>query len=161
MKRGKFAGAALVSGVTAASATTSALQKNVEFDGAFTRSEIAATECVDWNAFRARLKGTYSSITLAGSDDPVGRTCTGPTANTLCQALHTGTVAQLACDGYVWNVDFCQSGWELSADGVVCYCGGDYVIRPCISSNGDWGGVRGPSCESTGNRSQMISVTCR
>ncbi len=160
MKRGKTAALVVIAIVTASAATSA--QRGTEYSGAFTRSEIAATQCMEWNAFRSKLRGAYSSITLAGSEDPAGRTCTGTAANALCQALHDGTpVAHLVCDGHVWNVDFCQSGWELSADATACYCGGDYAIRPCIVSNGDWGGVRGPSCESNGNRSQVISVACR
>ena len=159
---------AALAAVTVVSATTTPsgaqqAKSTATFSSAFERAEIAATQCMDWNAFRARLTGTYSSITLAGSQDPTGRTCTGTSANTLCRALHDGTpVSNLLCDGFVWNVDYCSdSSWELSADGTVCYCGGNYDVRPCISTNGDWGGVRGPSCESNGNRSQVITVTCR
>jgi hypothetical protein len=166
MSSGKVAVVA-AGAIAAASVTTSSGAQPpsaaATFSGAFTRGEIAATQCMDWNAFRASLTGTYSSITLAGSQDPAGRTCTGATASTLCRALHEGSaVSNVVCDGYVWNVDYCSdSSWELSADGTACNCAGSYDVRPCIGTNADWGGLRGPSCEYSGNQTQTISVTCR
>src|SRR5678815_6126124 len=64
--------------------------------------------CTAWNNFRASLTGTYSKITLRGSGYSGGVTCGGANANTLCQALRTGsTVTSLACDGNTWNVGEC------------------------------------------------------
>src|SRR5262249_44469745 len=40
-----------------------------------------AQNCTDWNNFRASLTGSYSSVTVFGSNDMVGKTCTGNAAN--------------------------------------------------------------------------------
>jgi hypothetical protein len=135
----------------------------VAFVGSFKHAEVAEHSCSAWNSFRAKLDGRYSSITLAGSKDPVGRTCTGAAANTLCRALRRGDpVVDLQCDGHTWNVDYCsEQSWELSADGTACSCVGNYDVRPCIASNGDWGGIAGPVCASGHNEDQTITVVCR
>ncbi len=133
------------------------------FTDTFTQGQVATQQCIDWNAFRTKLTGTYTSITLSGSNDQTGRTCTGAGANTLCQALHNGTtVAGLSCGGYTWNVDFCSGmTWELSADATTCSCNGTYNVRPCINTNGDWGGINGPTCQLGNNGTQTITVVCK
>ncbi|HSQ65321.1 MAG TPA: hypothetical protein VLM85_19010 [Polyangiaceae bacterium] len=133
----------------------------VSYHASFDTFIVPTTQCTDWDSFRANLKGTYSSITLSGSNDPTGRTCTGVNANTLCQALHSGTtVVNLSCGGYAWNVDTCVSGTsiEISADGTACYCSitNGYAVRPCIG-NQNWGGIESTACEAP---PQTISVVC-
>lgn len=132
----------------------------VVFTAAFTQSQIATAQCPVWTAFRAKLTGTYSSITISGSSDPVGRTCTGVSANTLCQALRTGSpVSALSCNGNTWYVDTCAGGLEIAADGAACSCKTPgYAVRPCLSSNGDWGGVNTATCTGP---SQTMTVTCK
>jgi hypothetical protein len=144
------------SGGTCGTATTGAT-----YSESFTTLVVATQQCTDWNNWRAGLTGTYTSITLSGSNDTTGRTCTGAAASTLCQALHDGTkVIDLSCGGFTWSVDFCSGmTWELTADGAACTCTNPgYNIRPCINSNGDWGGITTKTCAAP---SQTLSVTCQ
>ena len=55
-----LAALAAVTVVCATTTPSSAQQARsaATFIGAFERAEIAATQCMDWNAFRARLTGT-------------------------------------------------------------------------------------------------------
>jgi hypothetical protein len=130
------------------------------YSESFVNLQVAKTQCTDWEAWRAGLTGTYTSITLSGSNDTTGRTCTGTDANTLCQALHNGTTVNVTCGGFTWNVDFCSGmTWELTADNAACTCTDPgYNIRPCINTNGDWGGITTKSCSAP---SQTLSVTCQ
>jgi hypothetical protein len=49
--------------------------------------------------------------------------------------------------------------WELTADNAACNCTNPgYNIRPCINTNGDWGGIDTKTC---GAPSQTLSVTCQ
>ena len=132
----------------------------VAFSGSFTQGQVASGQCPLWTSFRAKLTGTYSTITISGSSDLVGRTCTGVSANTLCQALRTGTtVSGLACNGNTWFVDQCSGGLEITADGAACACKTPgYAVRPCLSSNGDWGGVNTATCNGP---TQTMNVTCK
>ena len=122
------------------------------------------TQCTDWQTFRGKLTGTYSSVTISGSNDTVGRTCTGTAANTICQAMHNKTtVSALSCGGYIWNVDeSCYVNTpdvEISADNSTCTCqsSGGYDVRPCIG-NENWGGINGVTCNAA---SQTLTVTCK
>ncbi|AGP38672.1 PKD domain-containing protein [Sorangium cellulosum] len=132
----------------------------VEFSEQFTQGETAFEQCSAWDAFRASLTGSYSSVTLRGSRDPDGVTCTGAAANTLCQALHDGTpTGPIECDGRTWTVgtDCGPPGVvELTADGFECSCSSTYVARPCVGMEA-WGGVNSDSCFPP---SQTISVVC-
>ena len=131
------------------------------YSQSFTQNVVASAQCTAWNTWRASLTGTYTSVTLSGSNDTTGRTCTGSGANTLCQALHNGTATSVAnCGGFTWYVDNCSSqGWELTADNAQCTCSNPgYNVRPCINTNGDWGGIKGLTCAAP---SQTITVTCQ
>ncbi len=131
------------------------------FSDAFTQNVTPTTQCTDWQNFRAKLTGTYSSVTISGSNDTVGRTCTGSSANTICQALHNKTtVSALSCGGFFWNVYLsCGSDVEISADNSTCTCtsSGGYDVRPCIG-NLNWGGINGVTCTAP---SQTLTVTCK
>jgi hypothetical protein len=130
------------------------------FTDSFTQNQTPTTQCTDWQTFHAKLTGTYSSVTLSGSNDTTGRTCTGTNANTICQALHNQTtVAALSCGGYTWNVyTGCNGDVELSADGTTCGCPTTgYDVRPCIA-NSNWGGINTATCTGP---SQTITVTCK
>jgi len=130
------------------------------YSQSFTQNVVATAQCTAWNSWRAGLTGTYTSVTLSGSNDTTGRTCTGTAANTLCQALHNGTAATVTCGGFTWNVDFCSGmTWELTADNAACNCTSPgYNIRPCINTNGDWGGINTQTCAAP---SQSLTVTCQ
>jgi hypothetical protein len=132
----------------------------VVFTDTFTTGVEAVAQCADWNAFRAQLTGVYTSITMRGSNDPVGHTCTGATATAMCNALNTGGAAgPTLCDGNTWLVDVCN-GTELNASGVTCACqtpGVGYDLRPCIS-NLNWGGVDTVTCSAP---TQTMTVICQ
>ncbi|HSQ67678.1 MAG TPA: hypothetical protein VLM85_30920 [Polyangiaceae bacterium] len=132
----------------------------ITFSQSFTQNVTATTQCTAWNTFRSTLTGTYSSITLSGSNDPTGRTCTGATANTLCQALHNNTpVSAVSCGGYTWATGTCGGGIELSADGTICVCSTPgYCTRPCINTNANWGGIATDTCSAP---TQTVTVTCK
>jgi hypothetical protein len=117
--------------------------------------------CTDWNAFRSTISSgvTYSLVTLSGSNNSTGFTCTGAAANTLCQALRAGTNTGLInCNGRNWSVGNCGGGMEISADGGLCTCGSLNVARPC-HPNPDFGGMAGGS--SCGQASQTLQVNCQ
>jgi hypothetical protein len=103
------------------------------------------------------LSGNFNSITMKGSNDNVGLTCTGMGANTLCQALKNGTTATVNCNNTTWSVGNC-TGIELTASGPFCNCTSTYAVRPCIN-NLNWGGIKGNSTCS--QPSQTITVICQ
>jgi hypothetical protein len=128
------------------------------FSDHFAAGSPPAATCTAWNNFRATLTGTYSKITLRGSKDPAGVSCSGASANTLCQALRTGAaVTGLACDGNSWNVGAC-GGTAVSVNSSVCSCptAGAHIARPCIA-NPNWGGMGTATC---GSPAQSMDVIC-
>jgi hypothetical protein len=132
----------------------------VTYTQSFTQGATPVAQCTAWNTFRSSLTGTYSSITISGTNDSVGRSCTGSGANTICQAVRNGTVlSNFACGAFTWNVGSCGSGIELSAQAGLCACTTPtaYTARPCIN-NSNWGGVNGVNCNAP---SQSITVTCK
>ncbi len=132
----------------------------VSYSQAFTTGATPVAQCTAWNTFRTSLTGTYSTVTLSGSNDLVGRSCTGSGANTICQALRNGTaLTSFVCGAYTWNVGTCGNGMELSAQAGNCTCisSASYTVRPCIN-NLNWGGVNTTNC---GAASQTLTVTCK
>ncbi len=131
----------------------------VTYTQMFTQNQQSPSQCTAWNAFRSQLVGTYTSITIKGSNDMTGVTCTGAGANTLCKALQTGSNASVVnCGGRNWTVGTCGNmSIELGANGVVCQCSNGYFVRPCIPTV-NWGGVNGPTCNAA---SQTITVVCQ
>ena len=104
---------------------------------------------------------TYTSITLRGSANTAGRTCTGAAANTLCQALRTGAssaTVSVACGGFTWSVGQCYAGQvELDVGGAFCSCASTYTARPC-HLDANFGGLNGASC---GAANQTLIVNCQ
>jgi hypothetical protein len=137
----------------------------ITFTDSFTTGVTPSTQCTDWNTFRGKLTGTYTSITMKGSKDMTGRTCSGAAANTLCQALHNGTtVGATSCGGYTWEIGITCAAMggspvELSADGTLCACTSPtgYDVRPCIG-NLNWGGINGVTCSAP---TQTMTVSCQ
>jgi hypothetical protein len=99
---------------------------------------------------------------MRGTNDTVGHTCSGTDANTICQALHTGTtVSGLSCGGYTWEVYLsCGSASpELSSDGTTCACETPgYDVRPCINTDANWGGINTATCSAP---TQTMTVSCQ
>jgi hypothetical protein len=128
-----------------------------QYSEVFVTETVAATQCTAWEAWRAALTDTYTSITLSGSNDPIGVTCGATAANILCQALRTNTPTSVVCDGHIWNVGGCGPGNELNVDTPLCTCPtAGYDIRPCFGYP-NWGGINGATCNAA---TQTITVTC-
>ena len=137
----------------------------VGFVDSFTFTESPTTEqCDNWNTYVASLtENDYTKITLSGSLDPVGLSCTEPAkAQALCSGLRTGTVTTVTCGGVQWRsgTDCVCTGLSVSLNPIApCNCGNGfgYAIRPC---NGDpnWGGMGTGSTCFQGD--QTINVVC-
>ncbi|MBP6829583.1 MAG: hypothetical protein KA978_02310, partial [Deltaproteobacteria bacterium] len=122
---------------------------------------VGTLSCSRWDAFRASLDParTYTSITMSGSNNTTGRTCTGAAANSICQALRTGSSFSVSCGGNTWTVGQCYAGRiELNADGLFCNCSSQWSMRPC-HEDPNFGGVGGPS--SCGQAYQTLQANCQ
>ena len=128
----------------------------------------------DWISFRGSLPpADIVQITLFGSNNQVGRSCTDPGA---AQIIANGLrnfdpavnpidtiVAEAECGGFLWRVVNCsdlpngvmikvlQDGDNLGA----CSCSASYALGPAIF-DGDWGGIDGPICSAP---TQTISLS--
>ncbi len=115
----------------------------------------SSSQCTNWNHFRDSLNGNYSSIRINGSNDSIGKICSGSAATELCNALKSGTPTSSECGGTTWRVGTC-GGIELSAStSGICTCDAAFTVRPCIG-NQNWGGIGG----SCGSNTQSLSVVC-
>jgi len=130
-----------------------------------------AAQCTAWETFRGSISSTttYSSITIKGTFDATGVTCSGAGANTLCQNLRTGTTTSIACSGRTWAIGGCGSSTigaspaiSLAAEAGVCSCTSpSYVARPCIDfgiTNPNWGGANTATCSGP---TQTLTVVCQ
>lgn len=138
------------------------------YSASFTNGGSIAAQCSSFNSWRATVTGTYTKVTLRGSGDPVGVSCNGAAANTLCQALNTGTsTGAVNCDGRKWEVyGSCTSGGSapsISADAIgvqsVCNCPSNndlYVVRPCHTN---YGAMNANSCNAS-MPNATLSIVC-
>jgi hypothetical protein len=128
------------------------------YSKAFTGLQVPpAQHCTDWLTFRQQLPLNARSITIKGSNDSVGVTCTGAPAAQIVTALKNGTTVNVSCNARSWGTGNCVGGndWGVSGDGAYCTCTTKYALRPCINHQ-DWGGVNsGGSC---GQPSQTLTV---
>lgn len=126
-----------------------------------------------WGTFRAKLDTTnYTilSITMKGTYDATGRTCSDSfMARKLAHRLKnpiSGSDLTVTCGSYTWVVaglGSCISGGScastsdnvgISADGASAACNcytPSYQMRPIIG-NGNWGGVNTNSCPGLSQR---------
>jgi hypothetical protein len=146
------------SGSGVCEAGTCSVQGTV-FSEDFFQFQSAPAQCDSWNDFLINrlVSGGFSSITMSGTFDLNGVTCSDPTAATqICQALHNGSSVSVLCNGHRWNVGQC-GGLELAVDNSVCFCTGSqsHTVRPCTGSN--WGGVGTETCSAP---SQNMTVVC-
>jgi len=131
------------------------------YSGYFTNgvsSGPTTTQCTSWNSFRAGLTGTYSKVTISGTL-AISVSCTGTNANTLCNALRTGTAVAVTCDGRTWRTGECGTGsWELTTSSSLCFCEptSGYSVRPCVG-NANWGGAGSATCNGP---TQGLKVIC-
>jgi hypothetical protein len=118
----------------------------------------ADKQCADWNAFRASLTGSYSSITVSGTFDaaPGGLTCDVPaTVNQITNALNTGAILNTTCNGKAWRVGTYASTIALTVDMTTlfqCKSNG-YAVAPCATAY--WGGINDYTC---GGKTQRMQV---
>ena len=128
------------------------------FSEDFVQFTSAPAQCSSWNSFlfSQLVDGSYSAVSMSGTFDTTGITCSDPAAATqICQALHHGSFASVFCNGHFWNVGTC-GGVELSVDVGVCFCSFGRTVRPCTGA--DWGGVQTSTC--FGAPSQNMTVVC-
>lgn len=129
------------------------------FSEDFVEFQAAPAQCESWNNFRFNelVEGSYASVSMSGTLDPAGVTCSDPdVATQICRALHDNTPTSVSCSGHVWNVAQCAGG-ELSVDTPVCSCNNfGRTLRPCIGFF-NWGGLNSDTCNP---RSQNITVVC-
>jgi len=123
----------------------------------------------NWVAFRAQLDTTafvFTGVTVKGSADAIGFTCSDPTlVAQMAGSLKDGVVGDWSgCGGTNWHVGVgCFSGVcgtaanaiEFTATGSNCICETPgYTLRPCIGSS-NWGGVNTSTC---GGSTQTMTV---
>lgn len=135
------------------------------FSESFSGGVAPTTQCASWDAFRKSLSASkvYSKITVKGSLDAIGVSCSepgisGPRADAICQALRTGTAIGMPCGSNSWSVSVgCGGAGVISL--VVnlggCACETGFSIHPC-STSANWGGI-GATC---GAPSQTLTVIC-
>jgi hypothetical protein len=144
------------SGIGVCQAGVCSVQGTV-FSEDFVQFQGAPAQCDRWNdfLFNQLVDGSYGSVTMSGTFDPTGVTCSDPAAATqICQALHHGSFASVFCDGHNWNVGQC-GGTELNVDTGTCFCGFGHTVRPCAGSI--WGGVNTETCFGP---NQNMTVIC-
>ncbi len=137
------------------------------FSGDFVQFEDSSANCSAWNdfLFGQLTDGGYNSITMSGSFDTIGVTCSDSGAATLiCNALHDSSFTNVFCNNHIWHVGRCSefaTGTELTVDGAICSCQGppSRTVRPCngFFGAGNWGGVGTQTC---GAPSQTMTVFC-
>ena len=104
-----------------------------------------------WTNFRAALtKHTFFRVTIRGSNDPVGRTCTDPAVvNQLAAALAVPMSTELlGCNGHRWQVysgNYTEIASVDTNDADPSCENPGYKVRPDIS-NENWGGINGATC---------------
>ncbi|MBW8050634.1 MAG: T9SS type A sorting domain-containing protein [Cytophagales bacterium] len=110
----------------------------------------------NWVTFRSQLDtlvNNFTSVTIRGSLDTVGITCSDPaTVKQMAAALMNGSIGSWTCGGNTWGVGVtgCGSGCSIAADRIefyagpgapsACSCTAPYSVRPCIG-NSNWGGI--------------------
>lgn len=159
--------------------------KPVEFFEGFQAGTVPASpaddstaQCALFQRWQASIlpAAFYTTITVYGQNDLVGRSCLGPFANDICQALASATtgataatLASTTCGGYDWAVQAgCDGGFELTVQpagngAAPCTCQPSatvYALRPCGSTTAiNWGGVNsaGSNC---GSADDAIGLLC-
>jgi len=137
--------------------TSCTTAQDMEFTRDFTQFVPASVaDCTAWDEFRASILDDHTLVSISGSNDMIGRTCTGDEARQICDALRDGATVSIPCDGFTWYVGNC-GGIELTADNSACTCQDPgFSVRPCIAHQ-DWGGVNSATCAGP---TQTIDVVC-
>ena len=132
--------------------------QTVTFSESFSGS---SNKCAEWSTFQSALNpGSYTSVTMSGTLDPTGITCTDPTiVNDLATAIKNVTdYISPSTNGHVWSVcaRYQAEVWidpPSLCSGANCPNPG-YIIRPCIGGT-NWGAVNGNTC---GNTAQTMTL---
>lgn len=132
----------------------------VTYTSSFSSGVTPSSQCTTWLSFVSQLTGSYTTLTISGSNDPTGITLTNSAmVAAIASALRNGnSYGPTSSNGYSWAVGPCAvsgSYNELTATGTVCGCNTGYTARPCIG-NTNWGGVNSATC---GGPTQSITVT--
>lgn len=115
------------------------------------------TQFDNWKNLLAALTGTYGGITISGSLDTTGVTCTTSSAvNQITQALHNGTTTNVSCNGHTWYTGTCGNGMELALDTGICSCSASYTLRPMIDVTDNWGGVKTAGCPPPSQQMKLV-----
>ena len=132
------------------------------YEEEFTTGVTPSWQCDSWLDFKAEIDAGYSSVTLSGSADIVGLSCTepGPVAAIVDGIRDAGEV-EVDCDGHLWTYCPGYGGGEgeifidarYACDPSNCPSPG-YVLRPC-QDNENWGGVGTSTC---GGPSQSLRL---
>jgi hypothetical protein len=131
------------------------------FTDNFVQFQDSQATCNHWNdfLFNQLTNSTYNSVSMNSSIDPVGVTCSTPSAATqICNAMHSNVSTEVFCDGHLWFTGFCGNGLELNVDIGTCFCSNSPTVRPCTFFGGDWGGIGTFTC---GGASESMTVTCQ
>jgi hypothetical protein len=125
-------------------------------------------QVVEWLKFRyaiGRVGVVVNSITMRGSENMIGVTCSDPTkAAAIASALSTAATFEVICDDMYWSTSDCNAGsapniFEFTVaplDDQNCKCNVDsYTLRP-KDTQGWWGGL--PGATTCGGPTQTISV---
>lgn len=112
---------------------------------------VGTTQYDNWISFRASLTaGSYNSITVSGTNNTTGISCTSPATTLLiANALNSGSTSSFTCDGQTWRTGTCGNGIELTVGiGGICQCNTNaFTLRPTIFATGhpSWGASGGGS----------------
>ena len=96
-----------------------------------------------WTSFQSLLiVRPYSSLTISGSNDPIGITlANGTIVAAIAHALRTRkAISIVSSNGYSWAVRDCGSGFERTVTDSICGCSTANTIRSCIV-NSNWVGI--------------------
>lgn len=150
MKRFQWLLAAMLAAFSA-----SALSVVYEEDFVTSESYSAGSAQYDnWVTFTGQLgTGVWRSITLSGSNDTTGLSCSDPAVVTQIAAALADTSASesFSCEGNDWNVGECSieggagTPRALGVNQGACSCGNGYSLRPAIA-NSNWGGINSLTC---------------
>jgi hypothetical protein len=131
---------------------------SITYTQSFAYGATPSSQCTAWTTFRSLLTaGSYTSMTMSGSNNPTGITLTNPTYILgIANALRTsGTYGPVSSNGYSWAVGACGSGPELTATGTICQCNTGYTVRPCIG-NYNWGAINAYTCTAAAQTMTVV-----
>ncbi len=128
-----------------------ACTSGVTYQQTFIQGQVPTAQCTAWQSFIASLGSGYTSMTLSGTLDTVGITCTDPTVvNNMAAALKNVTAYTGTCNGHTWS-NCNRYNDELWIDPPsqcsLSNCPNPgYLLRACFGSANIWGCVNCNTC---------------